>query len=626
MKRNFILANRRFFIYFLILSVAIIFTIKLFYIQIIKKSYYQSLAENNAKRRIVQTPERGLIFDRFDKLLAKNDSVVDIMIIPKKFKLSEKDTLEVCNYFNISKIELRNIIKEAKQYSNSKGSLFLEEVPFSILENLFQFKGLYEQTRLVRKYSTNYAANILGYIGVVNNNNLNKSYYESGDRIGKSGVDKSYEKILRGKKGVSHVIQDVKGNQSTFKNGIFDTLPIPGKSINLTIDLELQEFAEKIMKNYNGSVVALEPSTGEILCLVSSPSYNPSDFIGKKRNEIYHILRDDPNKPLFDRTILSTYAPGSTIKMLTALIGLEEKIINTGTKINCNFGWNYGAKMRVACHGTDHPPMNITNALAESCNAYFCELFYRVVKKEKTSELGLNIWSKYIKEFGFGDFLNNDLHAGVPGLVPDGKYYTRLYKGQNWGPSNCISLGIGQGELLVTPIQLANYTAILGNRGYFITPHIIKECRGNSTIKEYVEFQLIKKRFREINNVSISKKYFEYVIKGMERAIEGVNGTAKKSRITNLKICGKTGTVENYKKRIKQKDHSVFTAFSPKKNPKIAIAVYIENGGDGGDVAAPIANLCIEKYINRSIDLSFRNKPYFDLNFKNYILKCLKDE
>ena len=625
MKGNFILANRRFFIYVLILSVSGVFISKLFYIQIIKNSYYENLAENNAKRRVLQSPERGLIYDRYNNLLAKNDSIMDIMIIPRELKLKTiKDTLEMCDYFNVNKNILEEKIQQAKKYSYTKGSLFLEEVPFSVLENLFQFPGLYEQPRMVRKYNTNYAANILGYIGVMNNVNHNDSYYESGDRIGKSGIDKSYEKILRGKKGIKHIIQDVKGKQMTYKNGILDTLAIPGRSINLTIDLELQEFAEKIMQNYNGSVVAIEPSTGEILCLVTSPSYNPSDFIGKKRNEIYPDLRDDINKPLFDRSILSTYAPGSTIKMLTALIGLEEKIISPGTKINCNFGWNYGKRMRVACHGTDHPPMNITNALSESCNAYFCELFYRLVKSKSSSKIGLDTWANYLKEFGFGNFLNNDLHAGVPGKVPDGDYYNKIYKGQNWGPSNCISLGIGQGELLTTPIQLANYTAILANRGYFFTPHIIKNAKGTCSIKEYLEFELIKKRFEKKHTVSISKKHFEYIISGMERVIDGFNGTAKKSKITNLKICGKTGTVENYKNKIKQKDHSVFTAFSPKNNPKIAIAVYIEHGGDGGEAAAPIANLCIEKYINKEVDLTFQNKPYFDKNFKNYILKVLK--
>ena len=625
MKGNFILANRRFFIYVLILSVSGVFISKLFYIQIIKNSYYENLAENNAKRRVLQSPERGLIYDRYNNLLAKNDSIMDIMIIPRELKLKTiKDTLEMCDYFNVNKNILEEKIQQAKKYSYTKGSLFLEEVPFSVLENLFQFPGLYEQPRMVRKYNTNYAANILGYIGVINNINPNESYYESGDRIGKSGIDKSYEKILRGKKGIKHIIQDVKGKQMTYKNGILDTLAIPGRSINLTIDLELQEFAEKIMQNYNGSVVAIEPSTGEILCLVTSPSYNPSDFIGKKRNEIYPDLRDDINKPLFDRSILSTYAPGSTIKMLTALIGLEEKIISPGTKINCNFGWNYGKRMRVACHGTDHPPMNITNALSESCNAYFCELFYRLVKSKSSSKIGLDTWANYLKEFGFGNFLNNDLHAGVPGKVPDGDYYNKIYKGQNWGPSNCISLGIGQGELLTTPIQLANYTAILANRGYFFTPHIIKNAKGTCSIKEYLEFELIKKRFEKKHTVSISKKHFEYIISGMERVIDGFNGTAKKSKITNLKICGKTGTVENYKNKIKQKDHSVFTAFSPKNNPKIAIAVYIEHGGDGGEAAAPIANLCIEKYINKEVDLTFQNKPYFDKNFKNYILKVLK--
>ena len=625
MKRNLILTNRRFFIYFLILFVSGVFVSKLFYIQIVQKSYYQNLAENNAKRRIQNPPERGLIYDRYNNLLAKNDSIIDIMMIPKDLKLiTMADTLELCNYFNITKDLLKEKIEKAKKYSYTKGSLFLEEVPFSALENLFQFRGLYEQPRMVRKYNTNYAANILGYIGVINNLNPNNSYYESGDRIGKSGIDKSYEQTLRGKKGVKHILQDVTGKQMPYKNGLFDTLSIPGRSITLTLDLELQEFGEKIMQNYNGSIVAIEPETGEILCLVTSPSYNPSDFIGKKRNEVYPDLRSNPNKPLFDRTILSSYAPGSTIKMLTALIGLEENVINTGTKINCNYGWNYGTRMKVKCHGTDHPPMNITNALSESCNAYFCELFYRVVKSKSSSKNGLDTWSKYVREFGFGDFLNNDLHAGVPGKVPDGNYYSNLYKGQNWGPSNCISLGIGQGELLVTPIQLANYTAILANRGHFFTPHIIKDATGTCSIKEYLEFELRKKRFSEMHNVSISKNYFEYIIKGMERVLEGFHGTAKKSRITNLKICGKTGTVENYKNKIKQIDHSVFTAFSPKNKPKIAIAVYIENGGDGGDAAAPIANLCIEKYLNREVDLTFKNKPFFDPSFKKYILKSLK--
>jgi len=633
------LSNRQFFVYSII--AVFIFTLlgRVFYIQIIQYNKYDELAENNSQIKEIIIPERGLIYDRNEVLLVKNDSLIDLMITPNQINLI--DTNEIINfgkYFNVIDSTKNNIntnqyiqifndkINLAKRYSKNKASIFIENIPKKKMENLaIQWNGFDIKTRMIRKYEINYAANILGYTGEVNKQELESDslkYYKQGDQIGRTGIEKSYEELLRGEKGVKYIVTNSVGVlKSSYRNGEFDTLQQPGKSIMITLDSKLQEIGQKLMTGYNGSIVAIEPKTGEILCMVTSPNYNPSSMIAENRNKMYPVLQIDSNKPLLDRSISSAYPPGSTLKMLTALIGLEENIISINTKIDCNFGWRHPNKT-VSCHGTDHEPLNITNAIAQSCNSYFSEIFHKLIHK-KSAEEGLNIWEKYIKEFGFGNYLNNDLYTGVPGNIPNSDFYNRIYN--KWTSTYIISLAIGQGEISVTPIQLANYTAILANQGYFFTPHIIKKICTEQTEKPFVkcdEWEQINRNLTEKKNVSISKKYFNYMTEGMERVLNNKKGTATQAFIKNISICGKTGTVQN----MQGEDHSVFIAFAPKQDPKIAICVYVEHGGSGGATAAPIASLCIEQYLNRSIDTLFVNRPNLNKYWRTKVKKKLNSK
>jgi len=637
--KNLTLSNRQFFVYSIIIFFIFILLGKSFYIQVIKNKKYDSLASNNSQVKQIIIPERGLIYDRNEILLVKNDSLIDLMITPNKITLN--DTVEIinfCKYFNIIDSVQINIdtnkyvkifeekITEAKKYSKNKASIFIENIPKKKIENLaIQWKGFDIKTNMIRQYEIGYAANILGYTGEINKQELeadSNKYYQQGDQIGKTGIEKSYEKLLRGDKGVKYIVTNSVGvPKSDYRNGEFDTLQNPGKSIMITMDAKLQELGQKLMNGYNGSIVAIEPKTGEILCMVTSPNYNPSSMISDNRNKMYPILHVDSNKPLLDRSISSAYPPGSTLKMLTALIALEENIVSVNTKIDCNFGWRHPNKT-VSCHGTDHPPLNITNAIAESCNSYFSEIFHQLIHK-KSAEEGLDIWEKYIKEFGFGNYLNNDLYTGVPGNVPNSTFYNNMYN--NWTSTYIISLAIGQGEISTTPIQLANYTAIIANKGYFFTPHIIKKICTEQTEQPFVkcdEWEEINENLTKKKSVSISSNYFDYMIEGMERVLNSEKGTAKQAFIKNISICGKTGTVQN----MQGEDHSVFIAFAPKEDPEIAICVYIEHGGSGGSTAAPIASLCIEQYLTDSIDTSFVNRSKLSKYWKKQVIEKLNSK
>ena len=637
--KNLTLSNRQFFVYSVIIFFIFILIGKSFYLQVIKNKKYDKLASNNSQTKQIVIPERGLIYDRNEMLLVKNDSLIDLMVTPNKITLTDtSEIINFCKYFNIIDSMQINVdtnkyvkifeekITTAKMYSKNKASIFIENIPKEKIENLaIQWTGFDTKTSMIRKYEIDYAANILGYTGEINKQELesdSNNYYQRGDQIGKTGIEKSYEKLLRGEKGVKHIVTNSVGvPKSSYRNGEFDTLQTPGKSIMITIDSKLQELGQKLMSGYNGSIVAIEPETGEILCMVTSPNYHPSSMISENRNKMYPILQADSNKPLLDRSISSAYPPGSTLKMLTALIALEENIVSKSTKIDCNFGWRHPNKT-VSCHGTDHKPLNITNAIAESCNSYFSEIFHQLIHK-KSPEEGLDIWEKYIKEFGFGNYLNNDLYTGVPGNVPNSKFYNKMYK--KWTSTYIISLAIGQGEISVTPIQLANYTSIIANKGYFFTPHIIKKICTEQTEQPFVkcdEWEEINENLTEKKTVSISSNYFDYMIEGMERVLNGEQGTAKQAFIKNISICGKTGTVQN----MQGEDHSVFIAFAPKENPEIAICVYVEHGGSGGSTAAPIASLCIEQYLTDSIDTSFVNRPNLQRNWKKQVKEKLNSK
>jgi len=569
--------------------------IKLFSVQIINNSYKVS-AQNNVIRKIIKYPERGWVYDRNNTLLVSNQRAQDIMIIPYQVE-KNIDTLLFCEIFNLSLEDFKKKHQMAKKYSNYKPSIFMKginkEAFVDIQENLHLFKGFYAQPKYVREYTTKYGGNIFGYISQITSTLL-KSHptYTKGDLIGITGVEKMYEQFLKGDKGVERKVVDVFGKyKGPFREGRYDTLPDAGQDITLTIDIELQKYAEQLMINKRGSVVAIEPTTGEILCLVSSPNYNASIFLGENRGENFRKLYLDPGKPLYNRAISAAYPAGSIFKLINALIGLQEGVITPATLFKCNSGWNYKSILHIGCH-QHKSPLNLRQAIAQSCNAYFCETFSSIINTTQKSSQGLNNWHQHAASFGLNSNFNNDFDGNKSGFLPSGEYYDNMYGENRWGASTCISLGIGQDAILMTPIQMANLAAIIANHGYYKTPHIIKKI--NASIKK-PDSMFLKKQY-----CSVDSKYFRPVIFGMQTAIEGKYGTAKSAALKGLKICGKTGTVQNPH----GDDHSTFIAFSPRENPKVAIAVYVENGGWGNDLAAPIGGLCIEKYLHDTISRS----------------------
>jgi len=572
------------------ITIAIIFIVKLFYIQVINKNYKFS-ANNNVLRYDVQQAVRGLIYDRNNRLIVANVPAYDLMIIPRELINKTIDTLYLCNLLNISKDEYLKKYQLASDYSKYKESVFIKHLNLknatTLSEKLFQFPGFYLRKLTMRNYPTNIATHVIGYLGEVNTNKtINDKYYVKGDLSGISGIEAAYEQELRGIKGMSIKLVDVHNrDQGKFQNGKFDSLSIAGKNLVSTIDINLQEYGEKLMKNKVGAIAAIEPSTGEILSLVSSPTYNPNLLVGRNRSKNYNKLLTNRNKPLFNRALQGTYPPGSIFKLINGLIVLQENIVNEKNNFHCNDGYSYDFNKKVSCH-PHKSPVNLESSIEISCNTYFCHTFEKYFKKFPNTITAYNNWYSHLNSFGIGRYLNNDFIHGSPGKLPSSKYYNSLYRG-SWNANTIISMAIGQGELLLTPLQMANITAIIANKGYYYTPHIIKAISGSQ-----IDSSFLKKRF-----CSIDKKYFEPVIDGMEKVLTGNEGTAVNSQIDSIVVCGKTGTAQNPH----GEDHSIFIAFAPRKNPKIAIAVYVENGGWGATWAAPIATLMIEKYLKNKI-------------------------
>ena len=567
--------------------VSFIFLIQLFRIQIVNDDYKFS-ANNNALRYDVLTPVRGLIYDRDSNLIVSNIPSYNLMVIPREVK--EMDTLNLCKLINIEIDLFQRKLDEIKEYSKYKASIFHKQIDYKqaskLQEKLFQFPGFFLQTINTRKYTTKSAAHILGYLGEVNRKKVEQdSYYNNGDLYGVKGIEGGYEKDLRGKKGMSITLVDVYNRkQGEFQEGKFDTLPISGKNIYSTINLELQKYGEKLMKNKKGAIVAIEPETGEILSLISSPSYNPEELSGRKRSKNFQKLLSDKNKPLFNRSLSGLYPPGSIFKLLNGLIALEEKVIHKNKSYNCNNGFEYEKGKLVKCH--PHKSLvNLEEAIIISCNTYFCKTFTNLFKKHKTTKEAYNNWKSHISSFGIGKWMNNDFVSGAKGLLPEHKYYNKYYGRTSWNSSTIISMAIGQGELLLTPIQMANIAAVIANRGYYYTPHIVKSIEGKQEIDSI---------FKTKNFTTISPENYDVIINGMEKVVKHPNGTAHNISTEKLIICGKTGTAQNPH----GEDHSIFIAFAPKERPKIAIAVYVENGGWGSTWAAPIAGLMLEKYTN----------------------------
>jgi penicillin-binding protein 2 len=584
------LSNRKFIVAAIFLAIGLIFSVRLFNIQILNDKYKLD-SENNVLRELTDYPARGLIYDRNGELLVYNEAAYDLMIVPKQLKAI--DTNAFCKLFDIEKVDFIEKVIKARAFSSYKPSPFEKEISSksyaNIQEELYKYSGFFVQTRTLRKYPRNNAAHILGYIGEVNQSTLDENdYYRSGDYIGKSGLEYSYENLLRGQRGVQKILVDVHNRKKgSYLNGLEDTIATTGQTIVSSIDIDLQEYGEKLFQNKKGSIVAIEPSTGEILSLVSAPGYDPNMLVGRAVKKNYPVLSKDTLNPLFNRALMAKYPPGSIFKTVQALIGLEDGVISENTGFSC-------LKSLVGCH--NHPSAGSVSASVKmSCNPYYYQVFKRIIQQRraksifKDSEIGLASWSKKVEQFGFGQRLKTDLPSIKAGNVPDVAFYNRWYGEGRWAFSTIYSLSIGQGEMEVIPLQMANLAAILANRGHYYTPHFLKKIGKTNVLPD--EFTIPKK-------IDVHRKYFDIVVEGMYGVVYEPGGTARRARIhDSIIVCGKTGTAQNPH----GEDHSVFIAFAPKDNPKIAIAVYVENAGGGGTWAAPIASLMIEQYLTDSI-------------------------
>jgi len=563
--------------------------IRLFYIQLIDPDYERA-AENNIVQKILEYPYRGLITDRNDSLLVYNTPVFDLLVIPNQVEIP--DTSRFLQLLEMTEEEFLEQMKKAKKFSYKLASVLVSQLPnehlAAIQGELINYEGFFVQPRTVREYTYPSLAHTLGYVGEISLRKLKQDttgYYRGGDYLGISGIEKAYENNLRGDRGVSYRMVDAQRvAKGKFRNGEFDTLPEPGKDVQLTIDIELQQYAEKLMQGKVGSVVALDPKTGEILAMVSAPDYNPSLLSGKKLSTNYEPLEQDSLKPLFNRALQAMYPPGSMFKTVQSLIALQEGIVNPEQKIYCE-----GDLI-----GDLAPPgkYDIKRGITYSSNNFFFILFRRTMLQRKDpnmysdSRIGLTNWRNYVTQFGLGNKLGVDLPNEVKGFVPTVDYYDRMYGTRRWKFSNIYSLSIGQGELQVSPLQMANLGALLGNRGHYITPHIVRYVGEESSLGF------------ERHEVEIDSAHFEPVLQGMEQVVS--IGSGRRAYVTGLQICGKTSTVEN-----PGYDHSGFMAFAPKDDPKIAIAVYVENAGWGGRAAAATAGLIIEKYLKGEVSRKY---------------------
>lgn len=584
-----------------------VFVLQLLNLQIFNTSYKEN-ADSNAFLKKIQYPARGLIYDRHGKLLVYNKPAYDVMVVMKE--VTPFDTNEFCAAVNIEKPTFFRLLKKMKNdagYSPYTPQLLLSQLSveeYAVLqEKLYKFPGFYIQNRTLREYTFPCAAHALGSVGEVSQKTIDAdNYYTRGDYAGKNGVEKFYEKDLRGEKGVEILLRDARGRiKGKYENGAFDKDPVSGKNLTLSLDIDLQMYGEQLMKGKVGSVVAIEPSTGEILALVSSPSFNPSDLVGRQRSKNFLKLNRDPLKPLLDRPLMARYPPGSTFKVVNSLIFQQQGIITPNTRFPCHSGFQYG-RLHVGCH-SHSSPLDMRHALEQSCNSYFCWGLKNMIDNRKYNSVqeAFEIWKKEIVSFGFGYKLGVDFPNENRGYIPNADVYNKVYGKHGWSALTIISIAIGQGEVLSTPMQTANLAAIMANRGYYYTPHVVKQIRGSQ-----LDTTFTKKKY-----VSVDRKYFDATVDGMELCV--LSGTARIAQVDSITICGKTGTAQNPH----GKDHSIFMAFAPKDNPKIAIAVFVENAGFGATWAGPIASLMIEKYLKGSIK---PNRKYLEERMFNTTL------
>lgn len=577
---------RKHIIQLIIILVASIFLIKLFSIQVLDTKYAQA-ANSNIIHKVIDYPYRGLIYDRNGELIVFNTPQYNLTVIPKE--VNNIDTLKFCKVFEISTEEFIEKMNKAKKYSYVQPTIFIKQLSNKDLarvqDYLVDFRGFNVEARTTRSYKSPVLSNALGYVSEVSKRQLDNDkadYYQQGDYIGQSGMEAYYEKYLRGKRGVKYKIRNVKGvEKGDFEDGKYDTLSIPGQNLISTVDIKLQEYGEELLKGKSGSIVAIEPSTGEILTIVSGPSYDPNLLTGKNYSENYSLISSDTAKPLFNRPLMAQYRPGSIFKIIQALIALEEGAITKNTYIPCIM-----FPMKCHYHGSGE---TLIGAITKSCNPYFYNVMKRVVNKGivddtyEDTRLGLKNWNNHVKSFGLGRPLGIDLPSEKTGLVPSVAYYDRAYDNRPWKYSNIYSIAIGEGENLVVPIQMANFAATVANRGYFITPHLVKSV-GDSG-KPLPQYE-------EKHYTTVSTKYFDFAVEAMAEVINSGTGQYR-AKLKDIQVCGKTGTVQNDP----LPDHSVFIAFAPKDNPQIAVSVYVEDAGQGARAAAAIASLMIEKYL-----------------------------
>lgn len=568
-------------------SAAFIFILKLFTLQVMDNTYKES-AIRNAIRKVVNYPGRGLIYDRNGKPLVENKAVYDLLVTPRE--VSTFDTTQLCDMLQIEKDMLIKELEKAKRYSRYRPSVivkqFSPQTNARLQEKLYKYPGFYVQSRTIRQYPKPIAAHLLGYIGEINKEDIaHDNYYDLGDYVGITGIERAYEKELRGQKGSNFYLVDVHNRmKGAYNNGLSDTAAVLGNSLTSTVDLDLQEYAEKLMQNKKGAVVAIEPSTGEILVFYSGPSYNPNRLIGRERGNNYMELLNDPLKPLTNRALSAAYSPGSTFKILNGLIALQEGVITPQTAFPCS---GRGSKP-MRCTHSHGSPVRLDAAIVESCNPYFFQTFRASMGLEKTTEESYKVWRSYAVQFGLGDKLGDEFYGQSTGNIPTVEFYNRTYGKGSWNAYTIRSLAIGQGEVILTPIQLANYATILANRGYYITPHLVKKI-SNQEQSDSLKF--------EKHEITIDKKYFEMVAQDMKTMVDHISGRYQ-IQVPGLDICGKTGTIQNSSGG---SDHSSFIGFAPLQNPQIAIAVFIENGVWGSRYAAPIASLIMEKYMKGEV-------------------------
>ena len=603
--------NRRIVIGGIAATIVFVYVVRLFMLQLMSDDYKKN-ADSNAFMKKVEFPARGVIKDRHGRLLVYNQPAYDIMVVMNE-ENGHLDTLDFCQTLGITKEFFEQRMRDIKDRSKNPGysrftqQMFMSQLSdheFSVFqEKKFRYPGFYVQRRSIRQYQYPYAAHVLGDVAEVSSSDIeNDNYYQPGDYIGKLGVERSYEKQLRGIKGSQILLHDAHGRiQGKYHNGDFDQRPVPGKDLTLSIDIKLQALGERLMEGKIGSIVAIEPSTGEVLCLVSSPNYDPRLMVGRQRGKNHHKLSNDSWKPLLNRSIMGMYPPGSTFKTTQALTFLAEGVITPMTAFPCYHGFIHKG-LRVGCHGHGSP-LPLIPAISTSCNAYFCwGLYYMLGNRRKyaTVQDAMNTWRDYMVSMGFGYKLGIDLPGEKRGLIPNAQFYDNAYKG-SWNGLTVISISIGQGEVNATPLQIANLAATIANRGYYYVPHVVRKVQGEPLDTLFTRKHISK----------ASKQDYEYIVAGMRSAVE--RGTCRSANRSDYAVCGKTGTAQN-----RGHDHSVFMGFAPMEQPKIAVAVYVENGGWGADYGVPLGSLIMEQYINGKLSPAsearaemFRNKHIF---------------